>query len=372
MTQTDSGKPAPVEKKRLLGPRIRYALFLIVWIGLIALAFNAFFAVKFHKEFVARDQGWPGLRPHPTIGYENTPAFEAQWDTYYYKSHELGYRLGKGDDANAVEPGGILAIGGSFTFGDAVEHEQAFPKVAADALGLPVYNFGVGSYSYASVLLQLRDLDENGVIETLEPSIILLGAGDWLVDRSLSPLFPTEGLPFGYAHIGRQGDGLAVLPPPAFYSIDNFWKLADRYYPEGVDRENTGLTFSRFTAMMSHTPRVLAARAAGKFRYRPGHSGISSEELYRFVVGEIEQAARRHDAQLVVLWMPMFSMELDPGLSRSLGLEHILVDGAEAIREHRIETGEFAGRHPSVLAHAAYGRKVAEEIETRRAPADRP
>ena len=217
MTQeSGSSEPQQPKKKRRLGARLRYMLFLAAWVGLIAVAFNTFFAFKFHKEFADRDQGWPGLRYHPTIGYEQTPEFEEQWDTYFAKSHELGYRIGKGDSVHEITPGGILAIGGSFTYGDAVEHEQAFPKVAADALGVPVYNYGVGSYSYASALLQLRDLDERGVLERLAPSIILLGAGDWLVDRSLSPLFPTSGLPFGYAYIGRQGDELAVLPPPSF------------------------------------------------------------------------------------------------------------------------------------------------------------
>ncbi len=327
--------------------------------------FNTFFTFKFHKEFVNRDQGWPGLRFHETIGYENTPGFEAQWDTYFNKIHELGYRIGKADSTSDVVPGGILAIGGSFTFGDAVEHEQTFSKIAADALGLPVYNYGVGSYSYASVLLQLRDLEENGVIEKLAPSVILLGAGNWLVDRSLSPLFPTAGLPFGYAYIGRRGDGLAVLPPPSFYSIDNFWKLADRYYPAGADYKDTSLTLSRFVTMFGHTPRVLVARAAGKFRYRAGHSDISSEELYRFVIEEIDAVAQKHGAQVVVLWMPLFQLEIDTGLSRSLKLEHVLVDGAKAIRKHRIGTAEFADRHPTVPAHAAYGATIAETIRTR-------
>ena len=60
MTQkTGSPEPQqPKKRKRRLGPRIRYALFIAVWIGLIAVAFNTYFALKFHKQFVNRDQGW--------------------------------------------------------------------------------------------------------------------------------------------------------------------------------------------------------------------------------------------------------------------------------------------------------------------------
>lgn len=369
MTQAQPDQVSKPEKKRLLGPRMRYALFMLAWIALIALAFNAFFTFKFHKEFVTRDLNWPGCREHPVIGYENIPAFEADWETYYFKSHELGYRIGRGDDPKEIVPGGILAIGGSFTFGDAVEHHEAFAGVAGEALGLPVYNYGVGSYSYASVLLQLRDLEQRGVLEKLQPSIILLGAGDWLVDRSLSPLFPTEGLPFGYAFIGRSGEGLEVKPPPSFYAMDHLWDLVDRYYPEGTDENDTSMTASRFMAMFSQTPRVLAARAAGKFRYRPGHSDIPSEELYRFIFSEIESVADQYDARFAVLWMPLFRMELDLGLSRSLNPRHVLVDGAAAIREHKLGQEEFAGRHPSAPAHAAYGARVAAEIEQARAAA---
>ena len=360
--QVDSGEPRESKKRTLLGPRIRYTLFMVAWIGLIAFALNTFFALKFHNEFVNRDQGWPGLRRHETIGFENVPGFETQWDTYYNKIHDLGYRIGKDDSASEVLPGGILAIGGSFTFGDAVEHEQTFAAIAADALDLPVYNYGVGSYSYASVLLQLRDLEKRGVMDQLAPSIILLGAGNWLVHRSLSPIFPTGGLPFGYAYIRRHQDELEVHPPPPLYSIDHFWKLADRYYPPGSDFKDSSLTLSRFATMFSHAPRVLRARMAGKFTYRPGHSDISSEELYRFVVDEIDGVAKKYGAQVVVLWMPFFQLEIDLALSRSLKLEHVLVDAGRAIREQRVDRIEYAERHPSVRAHAVYGASIARAL----------
>ena len=364
--ETVSTESQQKKKKRLLGSRLRYTLYLAAWIVFIAVAFNLYFTFKFHKEFVNGDKGWPWLRYHETIGYQSQPDFEEQWDTYYHRTHELGYRIRKGQSASEVVPGGILAVGGSFTFGDAVESEQAFPSVAADALGLPAYNFGLGSYSYASVLLQLRDLEERGVIDKLAPSIILLGAGNWLVHRSLSPIFPTHGLSFGYAYIGRRGDGLVVLPPPSFYSIDNLWKLTDRYYPQGTGVTDTSLTFSRFAMMFAHTPRVLAARLAQRFRYQPFHSDISSEELYRFVIGEIDAAAQKHGAQVVVLWMPLFQLELDLGLSRSLKLEHVLVDGGEAIVKHGLGTAEYFDRHPTVPAHAAYGAMIVEELQDHR------
>ena len=63
--------------------------------------------------------------------------------------------------------------------------------------------------------------------------------------------------------------------------------------------------------------------------------------------------------------MPLFQLEIDTGLSRSLKLEHVLVDGAKAIRKHRIGTAEFGDRHPTVPAHAAYGATIAETIRER-------
>ena len=134
---------------------------------------------------------WPigSYRYHEAIGYEQTPSFSEMLldNSFYFKTHQFGYRIPRFADNNSYESGGVLSLGCSFTFGDGVEAEDTFSFLFAESLKKQAYNYGVCSYSYASSLLQLEELHKKGVLKKLKPSIVILGAGDWLIERSLSP-----------------------------------------------------------------------------------------------------------------------------------------------------------------------------------------
>ena len=350
-----------------LRSRVGYAVFLMVFTAVVLVITNSFYAVRFHRVFVGGDSTWPdkSWRFHETIGFEMTPSFSAPMNdgSFYVKSHRLGYRIPREADQSSFEPGGILAIGCSFTYGDEVEAEQTFAQLVGQGLGLPVYNFGGASYSYASIILQLEVLSRTGVLDELKPSIILLGTEDWLVDRSLSPLYPTTGLPYGYPYLRKRDGALEVVNSPDSYSIDHFFALREEYYPDGV--VDSRLTMRRFWLMFFHTPRVFAARIHQRFSVRRSAESISNAELYRFVLEQVSSYAERHGSRLVVLWMPLHQQAMmDPALHEAVRAQHLLVDGGEAVDRYNVPLREFVQRHPQPSAHRAYADHVLAAVRS--------
>ena len=61
----------------------------------------------------------------------------------------------------------IAAIGDSFTLGYNVESEQSWPAVLGNAIGQPVYNFGVGSYGLLHYVELVRLAAEMGAKEVI-------------------------------------------------------------------------------------------------------------------------------------------------------------------------------------------------------------
>jgi hypothetical protein len=66
--------------------------------------------------------------------------------------------------------------------------------------------------------------------------------------------------------------------------------------------------------------------------------------------------------RLAILWLPHHEVEaVNPKLAQVVAKhpEVVLIDGNEAMRDEHVPAREFADRHPSAIAHAAYARHVA-------------
>ena len=284
--------------------------------------------------------------------------------SFHVKTHQLGYRIGEGADARAFRPGGVLAIGCSFTFGDEVEAEETFTAVAARTLGLDAYNFGVCSYSYASVLRQLEDLERRGILGELAPSIVVLGAGSWMPARSLSPFYPTPDLQLAHPYIALEGGVPAVADPPDAISVRHAIGFATTTSYFDGDRRDVPFDLRRRLLMLDTIPRVLLARLAQRTFANP----VTPEQMYRFVLERISRITERIGAKLVVLNMPIYRQEaiVDPALVAAIDECHCatLVDGHRALARHDALGARLA--HPDPSAHAAYAAALVEAVTTDR------
>jgi hypothetical protein len=320
------------------------------------------YAREFHKAVTGGS--WPvnSYRYNGrTRNFELTPGFSQRLldQSSYLKTHELGFRIPVFADRSTLEKRGMLSLGCSFTFGWHVDAEKTFSYIAGERLGLPAYNYGVSSYSYASSVLQLRDLERQGVLDQLEPSVILLGAGPWLVSRSRSPYYPTPDIQLAYPYIEKKNGEVGIVFPPEFISVKHAIGFATSTDYFETDNKRVELTLDRRLLLGKLVPRVLYA----KFRRKSFRNRLETYELYRFVIGSIREIAERSNTRFAVLYMPSRKgHRVDEGFLKALREfdDVILIDGIAALKEYGAEEAVLA--HPDEQAHAAYADAIVEQL----------
>jgi hypothetical protein len=301
--------------------------------------------------------------PDPELGFRPARDFSGTMNngSFHVRTDRFGSRIPVGARRDVIAPHGVLALGCSFTYGYELEAEQSFPYAIGQALGLPSYNFGVCSYSYATAVLLLKTLERDGTLATLAPRFLVLGAGAWLEDRSRSPFYPTEALPFTYPYLAKRGSAAVIARAPSI--ID-----ARHAFDSGDAGAGDGFTPSRAMTLAGLVPRVWFARLYRRTLPDPGSQAtLADEAMYEFVVGELSAIARRHGMRLAILWLPHHDVEpVNPRLATVLSKypDVVLVDGNESLRLERVPAQEFADRHPSAVANGAYGRHVAQVLRS--------
>jgi len=326
-----------------------------------------YYTVTYHRALVS--VRWPvGAYVYdPALGYRLAAGVSMRLrdGAFHHETHALGYRVPAGAGAQEALPGGVLALGGSFTYGDEVEAEQTFSFLLGHKLGLPAYNFGVPAYSYATMILLARDLARRGVLDRLRPSVAVLGAGDWLIPRSFNPFMPSEDLQYAYPYLSADRGRLEVRPAPRRFSLQHLFRLQDAYFPDG-DRD-VALTPWRFLLLAREVPRVLYANLLGNRQRRrlSGGPPVPSSQVYTFVLRELTRALGAH-TPLVVLWMPTRAGQgMDPGLARATAVVPgvLLVSGRRALDLLRVPEDQYCcGHHPQPAAHRAYAVTLARRI----------
>jgi hypothetical protein len=306
---------------------------------------------------------WPrgAFEYSPLMGYKMSPCFSSNMSdkAFSISSHAFGYRIPVSGDKAAIEPGGVMSIGCSFTYGDGVEAEQTFTWLLADKLGLPSYNYGLCSSSYATMIMQLKLIKENNTLNILKPRVLVLGAGNWLVERSLSPFIPSgSNVPMAFPYITKKHERLQISFPPDFFCLRHMFSLESKCFPEGVKNRSEIKYFTCFRNMFFLMPRVFMLNT-WKMMFRS--PDIDSYELYNFMIGEIKRIIAPYGTQFVILWLPADENDtLDDGLKNALRRypDVILVNGAQALKRYNVDPGQYSGIHPKYKAHEAYANEI--------------
>lgn len=206
------------------------------------------------------------------------------------------------------------------------------------------------------MVLQLKQLKQKGLLDILNPSIVVLGAGDWLYERSMNPYLPGPalGLQFAYPYICKKDGEIVVINGPDWCSMKDYYCFQKEYFPEG--KREVQLTWKRFYIMSSYVPRILAANI---MRYIVKFSGknITSMELYDYIIQEMQNIIDCRKTKFVIIWMPYLKNQpVDKGLINAVAKKTniLLIDGNEAIRKYGVENKEYVRRHPSAKAYKAY------------------
>ncbi len=306
---------------------------------------------------------WPlnVYRYHKTIGYELTPAVSVRLRdrSFTSRTHELGFRIPLAQDQRSVQSGGLLSVGCSFTYGDHVEAEQTFTSVAGEILHLPSYNYGVCSYSYANALLRLEELEQHGVLDQLQPSAIVLGAGDWLFGRSTNPFYPTSSLQYGYAYVAKEGGNVLIKQPPKQFSLEHQFELSKYYFPRG--HRESEFTQERRALLEEIAPTVFKAQSLR----RQWKTDVTRQELYDFIAKRMHKIALSRKIPALIQWLSSNIGNIDPPRElrhavNQYGNVHLL-EGGKVVSDMNMEQIIHRG-HPTREAHRRYGEQIAGKL----------
>lgn len=343
--------------------RIRYANF-VLGLGILLLllvVINGYYVIRYIR--VKDNIRWPrgAFEYSSLMGYEMSPGFSSKMldGTFSISSHVFGYRIPISTDQIALEPGGVMSIGCSFTYGDSVEAEQTFTWLLANKLGLPAYNYGLCSSSYATMIMRLKLLKEKNILPELKPRILILGAGNWLVDRSLSPFIPSgSNIAMVFPYIIKKHGCLQIHSPPDFFSLRHIFFLESKSLPSVSKSWGDIKYFACFCNMALLVPRIFLLNVWKIMFRRPD---INSSELYDFVIGEIKRIIAPYGTQFVILWMPDNEYDtLDNGLKKALRKhpDVILINGAQELKRYGVAASCYSGIHPQWKAHEAYANGI--------------
>lgn len=357
--------------KFLATKNIRYLVIMTGVIGMILIVFNIIFTLQVHKKIVpivSQPGRWPAgaYIYDKNIGFDFAPNISGPVGdgSFYVKSHRFGYRIGEHEDAGSFQPGGMLSLGCSYTYGDEVNADQTFTQVAADSLNIPAYNYGICSFSYTHALLKAEKLKREGILDQLRPRYVVLGCWSGLPDRSRTPFPPlaSGNLPFPAAYLAKDGDEVHIKYP---MKIRNVFNLVELYRQEGTD-----LTVKKFMIIFVSVPRYIYLytrynRLVESIRTRTFRNDVRDKEIYDFYFTGIESVFAEYQAQIIVLYMPHRKdekpdRELREALAGHPGI--ILANGLEAINKYGVPTRDYQARHPQPSAHQAFAREIVEAI----------
>jgi hypothetical protein len=351
----------------------------------VAASYSIWVAHRSHGAYafaIEPHRGWKG-RVHqadPELGFAPIP--DARGEHVFADGTSISMRYDEhGFRVPAVASGGggprrplVLALGCSYTYGDALSAEEAFPHVLSELLDARVANAGVCSYGLASMLLRARRL-----VRDEPPDIVLAQYSWWLVDRAQEPFAPNR---FGMLPVPYVGGGIGSRPmlvPPVFRTA--IWDVPlDTYGPEPWSP-------ARFLLFVWRVGLPLLARDdVGMTRYRVGRAlgryprpERDRDAIVRFVYGEMDRLARDHGARFAVVRLGSDSDLPMPDWNRDLfPAEALLIDAHQPLLDDLPEPTRSAyqraylhwrgtppvlvDNHPNARAHRIIAETVAASL----------
>lgn len=282
---------------------------------------GAYRAQALYSYAKGQSRGWrnPVYRSDPKLGWVPVPGarsahtFPVGPDIPMQFDSE-GFRVPIGEQrANRSRPL-ILALGCSFTYGDACLAEDTFPHKVAQALGGTELNAGVCSYGLAQMMLLAERL-----VPQYSPDYVLIQYSPWLFDRAVVHLAPIR---FSYACNPFFADtpaGGVEICPPVFSTCDidlSQWRASQRGpldFSSFFLRRALPLFVHNDVSILSYRAR----RAMGFIKKPTRNRG----EVLRFVYGRIRDLCSQNGSLPLIVILGDSPAEVSiPNEIRELGM----------------------------------------------------
>jgi hypothetical protein len=359
--------------KKLLFPMCLLLIPLLIAYGL-TIAYRARPLYSYAK---GHSRGWrnPVYRSDPVLGWVPIPGirsahtFPVGPDIPMQFDAE-GFRIPVGEQKADRSRPLILALGCSFTYGDACLAEDTFPHKVAQSLGGTELNAGVCSYGLAQMMVLAERL-----IPQYSPDYVLIQYSPWLFDRAATHFAPTY---FSYAPSPFFADthtGGVELCPPVFsiYDIDlSPWRASRRGpldFASFLLRRALPLFIHDDVSIFSYRVR----RAMGLIKNPTGNRS----EVLKIVYGRIQALCSQNKSSPLIIILGDSSAEVPvPDELRALGMPLVNAHAAliAALAEptddaYRQAYAHFRGSppvcvdgHPNPHAHTLIAESIVDRI----------
>ena len=360
----------------------RWVQLIIVYLAVSAVAYLSFVVWESHGAYrfvKTPGRGWSGQVHRRDVELGFAPIAGARGAHLFPTGPDLPMRYDRegfrvpvaADDHRPRKRPLILALGGSFTYGDATPAEETYPYRVARALDGSALNAGVCSYGLSQMLILARRL----VVEH-RPDYLLVQYSPWLLRRALSPFAPSYVGKLTNPYFYEDGDRFS-LQPPVFATAVFDYPLSD--YREGepsaaeflafVGEVGLPLLVREHLGMISyHTRRALGVLPRPSRNY---------EGVLRAAYAEIAEIATEQGARVFVVLLDAAGQPARfPGVEPNAPLKVIdaqraLVSRLRApsrrdfLRQYghwRGDPPELVDQHPNSKAHAIIAEAIIEGI----------
>ena len=294
-------KPAISKKKKLFFSIVTTLLIIIIFL-VCYVSYVAFATAKIYQSIKTNQRGWKGnvhtadaeLGFAPIPNSEGAHVFPIGPDIPMRYDKD-GFRTPMVVGVSSRPKPLILALGCSFTYGDAIHAEDAYPYLVGQFLNGTSKNAGVCSYGLSQMLIIARKL-----VPIHKPDYLLVQYSPWLVERAQTPFTPSYfgkvPVPFFY----EKDNGVGLYPPvfstktmalpvnryrnsPASLmdALSFYWNVG---LPLSVYDDFNMLKYAFFTRM-----GIVPSPAASK------------DKLTKYVYGEINDVAKKHGTKVVIV-----------------------------------------------------------------------
>jgi len=196
---------------------------------------------------------------------------------------EDGIRSNGHGNETAREPGGVLAVGDSFTYGDGVSDGDTWPAILESLLGRQVINGGVFNYGVDQAYLRAQDL-----IERYHPSVLIFSFISDDVRRATLSVRTGVGKPYFDVSGGKLE--LRNVPVPRMSRADAG--------PAGLQRL-LGYSLLAHTILMNHRFRGWYLRGIWDERDEKAHD--RGGDVACLIIEELQRLAQTSNLQVYLL-----------------------------------------------------------------------
>jgi hypothetical protein len=256
--------------------------------------------------FKTSTRGWKGSvhRPDPLLGYAPIPNARGFHilpigEPIPMRYGEHGFRVPVNDPPEqSLRRPTVLALGCSFTYGDAVVAESAYAYLVGEALHGTTLNAGVCGYGLGQMLVLAQKL-----IPATHPDYVLVQHSPWLADRSATLYAPAffGRVPVPYFYATPVG---FALHPPVFQTVAT--DLPAYEFRSSPVSLHDRISFFRRLALPLYVHddfNALRCRLAMLAGFIPPPT-TAIEKMTEFVYREIAAVAEANHARVVIVVLP--------------------------------------------------------------------